>query len=70
MRRISWVDTASRCASAGVQLLAPLRTKPRRQRTRRCDTDVLKVLKPLWRIMDYPCGKRLSAMLLENEFKW
>ena len=53
-----------------VQLLAPLRVKPRRQRTRRYDAAVLEVLKPLWRIMDYPCGKRFSAMPLENEFKW
>jgi hypothetical protein len=53
-----------------VQLLAPRRVKPMRQRTRRYDADVLKVLKPLWRIMDYPCGKHLSAMLPENEFQW
>ena len=37
--------------------------RPQRQRRRVYDAAVVEVLMPVWRIMDYPCGKRLVAML-------
>ena len=41
------------------RLVGDARKKKKRSRKRKYDTEVFKVLKHIWAIMDYPCGKRL-----------
>jgi len=42
------------------RLIGDVRKKKERSRKRKYDTEVFKVLKQIWAIMDYPCGKRLA----------
>jgi hypothetical protein len=49
-----------------ITLLAQLPVKVRRRaRIKTYDAAVVEVLKPLWQIMDYPCGKRFVVMIAE-----
>jgi len=49
-----------------ITLLAQLPVKVRRRpRSKTYDAAVVEVLKPLWQIMDYPCGKRFVVMIAE-----
>ena len=41
------------------RLIGDARKKKKCSRKRKYDTEVFKVLKHIWAIMDYPCGKRL-----------
>jgi len=45
------------------RLIGDARKKKKRSRKRKYDTEVFKVLKHIWAIMDYPCGKRLSSCM-------
>ncbi len=61
---LSW--QCRRVRLGGVRRVVQLALKPkRRARRRRYDAEVVEMLKQLWAIMDYPCGKRLAAMLPE-----
>ena len=52
-------------AGRRVRLVGDLRKKAKRTRHRLYDGAVLDVLKVIWAIMDYICGKRLAAILPE-----
>ena len=45
------------------RLIGDARKKKKCSRKRKYDTEVFKVLKHIWAIMDYPCGKRLSSCM-------
>jgi hypothetical protein len=44
-------------------LVGDINRKIKRNRQKTYDSKVQKVLKKVWAIMDYPCGKRLAPML-------
>lgn len=45
------------------RLIGDVRKKKKCSRKRKYDTEVFKVLKQIWAIMDYPCGKRLAPCM-------
>ena len=45
------------------RLIGDARKKKKRSRKKKYDTEVLKILKQIWVIMDYPCGKRLAPCM-------
>jgi len=45
------------------RLIGDARKKKKCSRKRKYDTEVFKVLKHIWAIMDYPCGKRLASCM-------
>lgn len=49
----------------GVAVVADVRVRPRRERRRRYGPEVLPPLKRIWKLLDYPCGKRLAAAMGE-----
>lgn len=47
----------------GVAVVGEVRVRPRRQRPKRYGPDVLAALKRIWKLLDFPCGKRLAPAL-------
>ncbi|MDI3542541.1 MAG: hypothetical protein PWP57_144 [Candidatus Atribacteria bacterium] len=45
------------------RLIGDARKNKKRSRKKKYDTEVFKVLKQIWAIMDYPCGKRLAPCM-------